>query len=328
MELLSRARRLRTNEAIRELARETRISKSAVIYPMFVREGSGIREESPSLRGQYHYSLDTICEAVSELLEAGISKILLFGIPEHKDEVGSSAWQEDGVVQQALREIKKNFPQVYCITDVCMCEYTSHGHCGALCECTTVDNDRTLELLTKTALSHVHAGADMVAPSDMMDGRVLAIRRALDNEGYTHIPIMAYSAKYASAFYGPFRDAAGSAPSFGDRRSYQMDIHNRKEAMKEIDSDIAEGADIVMVKPALSYLDIIYQASERSNLPLAAYSVSGEYAMIEAAAAADLIDRERIIGEAAVSIFRAGADILITYHAKEIAALIDQGKIG
>ncbi len=328
MELLSRARRLRTNEAIRELARETRISKSALIYPMFVREGSGIREEIPSLRGQYHYSPDTICEAVSELLEAGISKILLFGIPEHKDEVGSSAWQEDGVVQQALREIKKNFPQVYCITDVCMCEYTSHGHCGALCECTTVDNDRTLELLTKTALSHVHAGADMVAPSDMMDGRVLAIRRALDNEGYTHIPIMAYSAKYASAFYGPFRDAAGSAPSFGDRRSYQMDIHNRKEAMKEIDSDIAEGADIVMVKPALSYLDIIYQASERSNLPLAAYSVSGEYAMIEAAAAADLIDRERIIGEAAVSIFRAGADILITYHAKEIAALIDQGKIG
>ena len=262
------------------------------------------------------------------MLKVGINKILLFGIPEHKDEIGSSAWQEDGVVQQALREIKKNFPQLYCITDVCMCEYTSHGHCGALCECTTVDNDKTLELLTKTALSHVRAGADMVAPSDMMDGRVLAIRRALDAEGYTHIPIMAYSAKYASAFYGPFRDAAGSAPSFGDRRSYQMDIHNRKEAMKEIDSDIAEGADIVMVKPALSYLDIIHQAAQRSNLPLAAYSVSGEYAMIEAAAAADLIDRDRIIGEVAVSIFRAGADILITYHAKEIARLIDQGKIG
>jgi porphobilinogen synthase len=328
MELLSRARRLRTNEAVRELARETRISKSALIYPMFVREGSGICEEIPSLRGQYHYSPDTICGAVEELLKAGINKILLFGIPEHKDEVGSSAWQENGVVQQALREIKKNFPQVYCITDVCMCEYTSHGHCGALCECTTVDNDKTLELLSKTALSHVRAGADMVAPSDMMDGRVLAIRHALDAEGYQHIPIMAYSAKYASAFYGPFRDAAGSAPSFGDRRSYQMDIHNRKEAMKEVDSDIAEGADIVMVKPALSYLDIIYQASQRSNLPLAAYSVSGEYAMIEAAAAANLIDRERIIGEVAVSIFRAGADILITYHAKEIAGLIDQGKIG
>ncbi len=328
MELLSRARRLRTNEAVRELARETRVSKSSLIYPMFVREGSGIKEEIPSLSGQYHYSPDTICEAVEELLKVGINKILLFGIPEHKDEIGSSAWQEDGVVQQALREIKKNFPQLYCITDVCMCEYTSHGHCGALCECTTVDNDKTLELLTKTALSHVRAGTDMVAPSDMMDGRVLAIRRALDAEGYTHIPIMAYSAKYASAFYGPFRDAAGSAPSFGDRRSYQMDIHNRKEAMKEIDSDIAEGADIVMVKPALSYLDIIHQAAQRSNLPLAAYSVSGEYAMIEAAAAADLIDRDRIIGEVAVSIFRAGADILITYHAKEIARLIDQGKIG
>ncbi len=209
-----------------------------------------------------------------------------------------------------------------------MCEYTSHGHCGVLCECTTVDNDKTLELLCKTALSHVRAGADMVAPSDMMDGRVLAIRRALDAEGYTHIPIMAYSAKYASAFYGPFRDAAGSAPSFGDRRSYQMDIHNRKEALKEIDSDVAEGADIVMVKPALSYLDIIFQASQRTNLPLAAYSVSGEYAMIEAAASAGLIDRERIIGETAVSIFRAGADILITYHAKEIADLIEKGKIG
>ena len=328
MEILSRARRLRTSEAVRELARETRISKTSLVYPMFVREGSGIKEEIPSLANQYHYSPDTICEGVKELVDAGVTKILLFGIPAHKDEIGSSAWQEDGAVQKAIGEIKKNFPQVYCITDVCMCEYTSHGHCGVLCECTTVDNDKTLELLCKTALSHVRAGADMVAPSDMMDGRVLAIRRALDAEGYTHIPIMAYSAKYASAFYGPFRDAAGSAPSFGDRRSYQMDIHNRKEALKEIDSDVAEGADIVMVKPALSYLDIIFQASQRTNLPLAAYSVSGEYAMIEAAASAGLIDRERIIGETAVSIFRAGADILITYHAKEIADLIEKGKIG
>lgn len=328
MEILSRARRLRTSEAVRELARETRISKTSLVYPMFVREGSGIKEEIPSLANQYHYSPDTICEGVKELVDAGVTKILLFGIPAHKDEIGSSAWQEDGAVQKAIGEIKKNFPQVYCITDVCMCEYTSHGHCGVLCECTTVDNDKTLELLCKTALSHVRAGADMVAPSDMMDGRVLAIRRALDAESYTHIPIMAYSAKYASAFYGPFRDAAGSAPSFGDRRSYQMDIHNRKEALKEIDSDVAEGADIVMVKPALSYLDIIFQASQRTNLPLAAYSVSGEYAMIEAAASAGLIDRERIIGETAVSIFRAGADILITYHAKEIAELIEKGKIG
>ena len=328
MEMLKRARRLRTNEAIRSLARETRISKSALIYPMFVREGSGIREEIPSLKNQYHYSPDTICDAVAKLVEQGITKILLFGIPEHKDEIGSSAWDENGGVQQAIREIKKKFPQVYCITDVCMCEYTSHGHCGVLCECTTVDNDKTLDLLCKVALSHVRAGADMVAPSDMMDGRVLAIRKALDAEGYTHIPIMAYSAKYASAFYGPFRDAAGSAPSFGDRRSYQMDIHNRKEAMKEIDSDTAEGADIVMVKPAMSYLDIIREAANRTQLPLAAYSVSGEYAMIEAAADAGLIDRERIIGEVAVSIFRAGVDILITYHAPEIAKLIDEGKIG
>ena len=292
------------------------------------REGSGIREEIPSLPGQYHYSPDTICEEMERLVKAGINKILLFGIPAHKDEMGSSAWDDNGAVQQAIREIKKNFPQIYCITDVCMCEYTSHGHCGVLDACTTVNNDKTLELLCKVSLSHVRAGADMVAPSDMMDGRVLAIRHALDSEGFTHIPIMAYSAKYASAFYGPFRDAAGSAPSFGDRRSYQMDIHNRKEALKEIDSDVEEGADIVMVKPAMSYLDIIWQASQRTNLPLAAYSVSGEYAMIESAAKADLIDRDRIIGEVAVSIFRAGADILITYHAKDIARLIDEGKIG
>lgn len=328
MELLSRPRRLRTNEEIRSLVRETRVSKASLIYPMFVKEGERIKEEIPSLYGQYHYSPDRICEGVEELLKCGVQKIMLFGIPKQKDEQGSSAWQEDGVVQTALREIKKNFPQMYCITDVCMCEYTSHGHCGVLCECTTVDNDKTLELLSKTAVSHVKAGADMVAPSDMMDGRVLAIRRALDREGFTHIPIMAYSAKYASAFYGPFRDAAGSAPSFGDRRSYQMDIHNSREALKEIESDISEGADIVMVKPALSYLDIISKASQEINLPLAAYSVSGEYAMIEAAAKANLIDRERIIGEVAVSVFRAGANILITYHAKEIAKLIDEGKIG
>ena len=278
MEILHRPRRLRINENIRELARETRLSKSSLIYPVFIREGSGIKEEIPSLVNQYHYSPDRICEEIEQLLAAGIHKILLFGIPAHKDELGSSAWQEDGAVQTALRIIKQNYPQVYCITDVCMCEYTSHGHCGALDACTTVDNDSTLELLCKTALSHVRAGADMVAPSDMMDGRVLAIRRALDSEGYTHIPIMAYSAKYASGFYGPFRDAAGSAPAFGDRRSYQMDIHNSDEAMKEIDSDVAEGADIVMVKPALSYLDIIRRAGERVDLPLAAYSVSGEYA--------------------------------------------------
>ena len=317
MEMLKRPRRLRGSEVLRKMVRETRMDKASLIYPMFVKEGSGIIEEIPTMPGQFRYRLQ----------DAGVKNVMFFGIPDHKDEVGSGAYDPEGIVQKALRQARKDFPEMYLITDVCMCEYTSHGHCGVLCG-HDVDNDKTLELLQKTALSQVQAGADMVAPSDMMDGRVLAIRRALDAEGYTHIPIMAYSAKYASAFYGPFRDAAGSAPSFGDRRSYQMDIHNRKEAMKEIDSDIAEGADIVMVKPALSYLDIIHQASQRCNLPLAAYSVSGEYAMIEAAAAADLIDRDRIIGEVAVSIFRAGADILITYHAKEIARLIDQGKIG
>ena len=328
MEMLHRPRRLRTNEMVRELARETHITKRGLIYPLFVCEETGVREEIPSLPGQYHYSPDTVCEAVEQLVKTGVNKILLFGIPAHKDELGSSAWDENGVVQQALREIKKNFPQVYCITDVCMCEYTSHGHCGVLDCCTTVNNDKTLELLCKVALSHVRAGADMVAPSDMMDGRVLAIRRALDAEGFTHIPIMAYSAKYASAFYGPFRDAAGSAPSFGDRRSYQMDVHNRKEALKEIDSDVEEGADIVMVKPAMAYMDIIWQAAQRTNLPVAAYSVSGEYAMIESAAKAGLVDRDKIIGEVAVGVFRAGANILITYHAKDIARLIDEGKIG
>ena len=327
MELTKRPRRLRGSENLRKMVRETRMDKSSLMYPMFVMEGENKEEEIPSMTGQYRYSLDRLPYKLEQLSKAGVGSVMFFGIPDHKDEVGSGAYDPEGIVQRALRIAKEKFPELYYVTDVCMCEYTSHGHCGVLCG-HDVDNDKTLDLLAKTALSHVEAGADMVAPSDMMDGRVLAIRRALDAEGYTHIPIMAYSAKYASAFYGPFRDAAGSAPSFGDRRSYQMDIHNRKEAMKEIDSDIAEGADIVMVKPALSYLDIIHQAAQRSNLPLAAYSVSGEYAMIEAAAAADLIDRDRIIGEVAVSIFRAGADILITYHAKEIARLIDQGKIG
>ena len=328
MDLIQRPRRLRGSETLRKMVRETRIDKSSLIYPLFVREGNNIEEEIPSMEGQFRYSVDRLPYELERLSKAGVSSVMLFGIPDHKDEVGSGAYAENGIVQKALREAKKQFPDMYYITDVCMCEYTSHGHCGALDACTTVDNDSTLELLCKTALSHVRAGADMVAPSDMMDGRVLAIRRALDSEGYTHIPIMAYSAKYASGFYGPFRDAAGSAPAFGDRRSYQMDIHNSDEAMKEIDSDVAEGADIVMVKPALSYLDIIRRAGERVDLPLAAYSVSGEYAMIEAAAQMNLIDRDRIIGEVAVSIFRAGADILITYHAKDIARLIDQGVIG
>ena len=328
MELLHRPRRLRTSEAVREMARETRLSKKALVYPVFIREGSGIREEIPSLPGQYHYSPDTICEEMERLVKAGINKILLFGIPAHKDEMGSSAWDDNGAVQQAIREIKKNFPQIYCITDVCMCEYTSHGHCGVLDACTTVNNDKTLELLCKVSLSHVRAGADMVAPSDMMDGRVLAIRHALDSEGFTHIPIMAYSAKYASAFYGPFRDAAGSAPSFGDRRSYQMDWHNGREAMRECALDVQEGADILMIKPAMSYLDLVYQCKQRFDLPVAAYAVSGEYAMIKAAAKAGLIDEYGVMCESAVSIYRAGADILITYYAPELADAIRKGDIG
>jgi len=328
MEILHRPRRLRINENIRELARETRLSKSSLIYPVFIREGSGIKEEIPSLVNQYHYSPDRICEEIEQLLAAGIHKILLFGIPAHKDELGSSAWQEDGAVQTALRIIKQNYPQVYCITDVCMCEYTSHGHCGALDACTTVDNDSTLELLCKTALSHVRAGADMVAPSDMMDGRVAAIRAVLDEHGYETTPIMAYSAKYASAFYGPFRAAAGSAPSFGDRKGYQMDPHNRKEALKECALDEAEGADILMVKPALSYLDVIRECSDAFDLPMCAYSVSGEYAMIKAAGAAGLVDEYRIMCESALSVFRAGANMLITYYAKELAQAIQKGDIG
>ena len=260
-------------------------------------------------------------------LKAGVTRVLLFGIPAHKDACGSSAWDENGVVQQGIRAIKEQYPECYIITDVCMCEYTSHGHCGILCG-ETVDNDKTLEVLCKTALSHVKAGADMVAPSDMMDGRVGAIRRTLDEAGYTNIPIMAYSAKYASAFYGPFRDAAGSAPAFGDRRGYQMDPHNRKEAIRECALDVEEGADILMVKPALSYLDVIREVSDTFDLPLCAYQVSGEYAMIKAAGAAGLIDEYRLLCESALSIYRAGANILITYFAKELAEAMRKGDMG
>ena len=253
--------------------------------------------------------------------------MLLFGIPAHKDSVGSSAWDPKGVVQQGIRAIKEKYPEMYIITDVCMCEYTDHGHCGILCD-HTVDNDKTLEVLAKTALSHVQAGADMVAPSDMMDGRIAAIRHILDENGFVNTPIMSYSAKYASAFYGPFRDAAGSAPAFGDRRGYQMDPHNRKEAMKECALDVEEGADILMVKPALSYLDIIRECSDAFDLPMAAYSVSGEYAMIKAAGKQGLIDEHRVMCESALSIYRAGADILITYFAKELAQAMKKGELG
>lgn len=327
MDITIRPRRLRTGDSLRRMVRETRVSPDSLIYPLFLVEGENIVEPIPSLDGQYRYSPDRVCEEIEICLAAGVSRVLLFGIPAHKDSCGSSAWDENGVVQQGIRAIKAKYPQCYIITDVCMCEYTSHGHCGILDGC-QVDNDKTLEVLAKTALSHVKAGADMVAPSDMMDGRVAAIRRILDENGFLSTPIMSYSAKYASAFYGPFRDAAGSVPAFGDRKGYQMDPHNRKEALKECALDVEEGADILMVKPALSYLDIIRECSDAFRLPMAAYSVSGEYAMIKAAGKAGLIDEYRVMCESALSIYRAGADILITYFAKELAEAMRKGDLG
>ncbi len=327
MELIKRPRRLRGGETLRKMVRETRMDKSSLIYPLFVMEGTGIQEEIPSMEGQYRYSLDRLPYKLEQLEKAGVSSIMLFGIPDHKDEIGSGAYAQDGIVQKALRSAKERFPEMYYVTDVCMCEYTSHGHCGVLCG-HDVDNDKTLELLAKTALSHAQAGSDMIAPSDMMDGRVAAIRKELDQGGFSNIPIMSYAVKYASAFYGPFRDAAGSAPAFGDRKSYQMDFHNRREGMKEALMDIEEGADIIMVKPAMSYLDMVSEISKAVNVPVAAYSVSGEYAMVKAAAKMGWIDEERIIGEMAVGAYRAGAQIYITYFAEEIATMMDEGRIG
>ncbi len=327
MELIKRPRRLRGGETLRKMVRETRMDKFSLIYPLFVMEGTGIQEEIPSMEGQYRYSLDRLPYKLEQLEKAGVSSIMLFGIPDHKDEIGSGAYAQDGIVQKALRSAKERFPEMYYVTDVCMCEYTSHGHCGVLCG-HDVDNDKTLELLAKTALSHAQAGSDMIAPSDMMDGRVAAIRKELDQGGFSNIPIMSYAVKYASAFYGPFRDAAGSAPAFGDRKSYQMDFHNRREGMKEALMDIEEGADIIMVKPAMSYLDMVSEISKAVNVPVAAYSVSGEYAMVKAAAKMGWIDEERIIGEMAVGAYRAGAQIYITYFAEEIAKMMDEGRIG
>ena len=327
MDLIQRPRRLRGSENLRKMVRETRMDKSSLIYPLFVKEGTGIEEEIPSMEGQFRYSVDRLPFELERLQKAGVNSIMLFGIPDHKDEVGSGAYDPNGIVQKALREAKKQFPDMYYITDVCMCEYTSHGHCGVLCG-HDVNNDATLELLAKTAVSHVEAGADMVAPSDMMDGRVRAIREALDANGHYGAPIMSYAVKYASAFYGPFRDAAGSAPSFGDRKSYQMDFHNRREGMKEALKDVEEGADIIMVKPAMSYLDMVSEVSKAVNVPVAAYSVSGEYAMVKAAAKMGWIDEVRIMCEMAVSAYRAGAQIYLTYYAKELAKCMDEGRIG
>ncbi len=325
--MITRPRRLRQNPVLRKMVRETRMDASSLIYPMFVREGSGIKEEIPAMEGQYRYTTDTMLYALEDLEKAGVRSVMFFGIPDVKDEVGSGAYAEDGIVQRALREARAHFPEMYLITDVCMCEYTSHGHCGLL-KGHDVDNDSTLELLAKTAVSHVQAGADMVAPSDMMDGRVLAIRNALDDHGYENTPIMSYAVKYASSFYAPFRDAAGSAPSFGDRKSYQMDFHNRKEALKEAQLDVSEGADIIMVKPAMTYLDIVREVADTVNVPVAAYSVSGEYAMVKAGAKLGCVDEEKIVCEMATGVYRAGASVYLTYFAKEIAGYIEKGYIG
>jgi len=313
-----RLRRLRRSEALRALVRETKVDVGDLICPLFVVEGSKVKQEISSMPGLYRFSNDLLPKEVEEIAGLGIPATILFGIPRKKDEAGSSAYHPKGVVQQAIRTVKKTTPDLLVITDVCLCEYTSHGHCGVVVD-GYVDNDKTLELLAKTALSHAQAGADIVAPSDMMDGRVKAIRQGLDGNGFQHIPILAYAAKYASYFYGPFREAAGSAPQFGDRRSYQMDPANWREAMREIEQDIAEGADIVMVKPALPCLDVIRKARDTFNHPLAAYSVSGEYAMMKAATQQGWLDEKGIVLEMLTAIKRAGADIIITYYAKEAA---------
>ncbi len=324
---MERPRRLRSNKILRELVRETRISTSSLILPLFIKEGKGIKEEISALEGHFYYSKDTVSQIVEKALRGSVNSVILFGVPNSKDDNATGAYAQDGVVQEAIAEIKRQYPQMYVITDVCLCEYTKNGHCG-LTKNGEILNDETLPLLAKTALSHVKAGADMVAPSDMMDGRVKAIREALDIEGYANSPIMAYSAKYASAFYGPFREVAGSAPSFGDRKTYQMDYHNKKEAIKEVLLDVCEGADIIMVKPALSYLDIISEVARNINLPLCAYSVSGEYAMLKNAGKSGLIDEKNMMYETATSIFRAGANMLITYYALELAQGIIKGEIG
>jgi porphobilinogen synthase len=318
-----RPRRLRANENIRRMVRETKLSPDDFIYPLFVTHGKGVKKEISSMPGNYQQSIDNLVKDCEEVKGLGIPAVILFGIPEHKDEVGSEAYSDEGIVQHAIKAIKNRLPELIVITDVCLCEYTSHGHCGVI-KSGVVQNDATLELLAREALSHAKAGADMVAPSDMMDGRVAAIREVLDGHGFHDTPIMSYAAKYASSFYGPFREAAESTPQFGDRRSYQMDAPNSREAMREVALDIDEGADIVMVKPALSYLDIIYQVKQQFNLPVAAYNVSGEFSIIKAAAKMGWIDGERAMMESLISIKRAGADIILTYFAKEAAALLNK----
>ena len=322
-----RMRRLRSSESMRRLVRQTSLSVDDLVYPLFVREGKGLKEPIKSMTDCFHFSPDTIAAEADEVAELGIPAVLLFGLPGKKDDTGSEAWAEDGVVQHAIGEIKKAVPQLLVITDICLCAYTSHGHCGVIKD-GKIDNDSTCELLSKVALSHAQAGADIVAPSDMMDGRVKYIREALEENGFYEVAIMSYAAKYASAFYGPFRDAAESAPSFGDRKTYQMDPANSDQAMAEIALDIEEGADIVMVKPALAYLDVIYRAKQRFNCPIAAYNVSGEYMMIKNSAAAGLLDEKTAMLEVLTAIKRAGADIIITYFAKDVARLLSDKTMG
>ena len=314
-----RPRRMRQSETFRSLIRETRLVPDQMIYPLFVLPGKGIRQEIPSMPGVFRFSVDQLAKEARDCLALGIRSVILFGLPEKKDGLGSGAYAKNGIIQQAIRELKNRVPEMTVITDVCLCEYTSHGHCGIVQKGGEILNDPTLDLLAQAALSHVRAGADMVAPSDMMDGRIGHIRLALDREGFAHVPIMAYAAKYASGFYGPFRDAAESPPQFGDRKSYQMDPANRREAMREIALDIEEGADIVMVKPAMPCLDIIREARDRFDLPLAAYQVSGEYAMLHAAARNGWLDLDTVMWESLTAIRRAGAGLILTYFARTAA---------
>jgi porphobilinogen synthase len=319
--MMNRTRRLRRTESIRRLVRENSLQLNDLVYPIFIEEGQGIETEIVSMPGIKRFSLDTISKELDEVSQLNIPAVLLFGIPGSKDEIGSETWNDQGIIQQAIRFIKKHYPQLYVITDVCFCEYTSHGHCGIIHD-NDVDNDATLVNIAKQVISHAKAGADMVAPSGMMDGMIAAIREALDQSGFPNLPVMSYAVKYASAFYGPFRDAADSAPSFGDRRTYQMDPSNRDEALREANFDDQEGADILMVKPALSYLDIIRDIKNNFDRPVACYNVSGEYAMIKAAGEKGWIDEEKVMMESLLSMKRAGADIIITYFAKDVAKFL------
>ncbi len=320
---MKRFRRLRSSEQIRRLVRETRLNKSDLIYPIFIEEGENIKTPVESMPGIFRYSIDRLDEILTQVNGSGIGGVLVFGIPDHKDETGSGAYDENGIMQRAVRYIKKNYPQILIIADVCLCEYTSHGHCGVVRN-GEILNDETLPLLAKMAVSLAESGADIIAPSDMMDGRIAYIRKALDEKNFVNIPILSYSAKFASGYYSPFRDAADSAPSFGDRKTYQMDYANGREAMREIEEDIAEGADMIMVKPALAYLDLVRQARERFELPLVVYNVSGEYAMVKAAAKMGWIDEKKIVLENLTAMKRAGADIIITYHALDVCGRLDE----